>query len=131
MKKSILTIALGVFCIIGANAQTNKNENQLSEIYRPQIWKATDYINLIETIQFKPIKNAKNYSIRDIKAALLTFNSDDINQMNITGSYYCSVKHEEMYQLWNLYYPTINKSFWDTNCKGLIALMDFDGFIIK
>lgn len=86
---------------------------------------------LIDGIKFKPIKNAKNYSTRDMKAALLSFNSDDINQMNITSNYYCSVKHEEMYQLWNLYYPTINKSFWDKYCKGLIALMDMDGFIIR
>ncbi|MBO9204852.1 MULTISPECIES: hypothetical protein [Niastella] len=119
------------FCCINTLIAQSKSEDEWAKIYRPQEWKATDYVALIDSIKFKPMKNMKNHSVRDIKAAILSLNSDDIRQMNITGSYYCSVKHEEMFQLWNLYFPPISKSFWNINCKGLITLMDLDGYIIK
>lgn len=94
-------------------------------------WVANNYVWLIDFIDWKPVKKMKPYDIKDIKATFLLISPSDIRQLNLDGIYYCSAKHDDMYQLWNLYYPKVSKENWDKYCRGFIGLLNFDGFITK
>ena len=108
-----------IFLTLSLNANSQRQDD----------WKATDYTMFIDTIKFKPVKEFKNYSIKDIKTAILSLGQTEIRQMNITGNYQCQTRNEENFEIWKLYYPRVSKEMWNKYCKGFIALMDLDGFI--
>lgn len=121
------------FCYSSTSIKSqSKTEDDWFKKYSGEVdWEAKNYIGLIDFIGWKPVKAMKQYDVKDVKATFLLLSAPQIRQMNMDGTYYCSYKHEEMYQLWNLYYPKISQEYWDKYCKGFIALLSFDGFPIK
>lgn len=128
MKK---LFCLVIFCCSLTIVKAQTEDEWFKKYDGQQDWVAKNYIWLIDFIKWKPVNKMKTYIIKDIKATFLLLSPDDIRQLNIDGIYYCSVKHDDMFQLWNLYYPEVSKETWDTYCKGFIGLLNFDGFITK
>ena len=108
------------------------NLDRWYDIYEENEYTALDYIELIDKINFKFVKDPTfiNEDMKTFKAVLLQLESDALRQMNLDANYYCSLKHDEFYLLWNMYYPKITKEFWDMNCKGLFILMKLDRVVV-
>jgi len=82
-----------------------------------------------DRIGFEPttiLRNGAKISKEQFKLVLLKMSYQAYQQIDIDAWYLCSAKHEEYFRLWNYYYPDISKSYYDTHCKKLIALMLFD-----
>ncbi len=103
--------------------------NLIGKFFQQKEYTALLYSDALDSIKFKPVNRLKGVSVKEIKAGILKLSSDDIRQLNITGNYYCSVKNEEMFRLWNLYYETVSKEMWKTHCKVYILIMDLDGVL--
>lgn len=76
---------------------------------------------------FKPINITTDY--RKFRSIILQLSERAFTQFNIDTWYLCSYKHEENFQIYNMYYKQVSKSYYDENCKGLINLMIVDGTI--
>ena len=115
-------------------SHTSAQEKDYTKLYENDYWSASDYTKAIDTFiyytNFKFVKDLKSYGVKSIKAMFLNMTVEEIKQMNIDGEYYCSVKHEDCYNLWQLYYPSITKDTFDRYCKGLIVFMILDGVLL-
>jgi hypothetical protein len=131
--KIFIALLLAISINFSLKAQI-KSETEYSEIYRTQVYTASNYNDLIDylitNISFKFVRKLKDLSIRDIKGAIINMGSAAITQMNIDGQYNCVKRHEDIFNLWNLYYPKITMETWDNICKGAIPLMELDGVLI-
>ncbi len=131
MKKRLMFM---FFCFSGLCLNAQKTEDEYKEIYNKYQWSASDFVNTLDTMiirgDFKFVKRLKNFDIKSIKATILNMGVDAVRQMNIDGWYYCSVKHEDCFKLWNLYYPRLNRTIFDSYCKGLVYLMILDQTLI-
>jgi len=93
-------------------------------------FRAVDFIRIIDIVGFKPTRKELKNDVDLFKKGLLRFEFQDLNQMRITGSFYSrTYKHDDYFILYNLYYPKISKSVWDTYCPYLIPLMELDDTI--
>lgn len=93
-------------------------------------FKGSDFIKVIENVNFIPIRNEIKGDINKLNRILLIFEFAALNQMSITGNFYSrSKKHDDYYYLYNSYYPKIEKSTWDRYAPYLIPLMEVDGLI--
>lgn len=139
--KILMNLTLGIICTIlsiqtfGQNPNQNIDpkwdnyyNNDPSGIGRN--YKGIDFIKVIEFVDFKPQSQQLRKDVQLLKKALLIFDEADLNQMRITGSYFCrTFKHDDYFELYNLYYNKITKEVWDKYCPYLLPLMDLDGTI--
>lgn len=129
----IAFISLVCFAL-NLHAQT-KNSEERAKVYRSETWKATNYINfltsLTNNLNFKPVGILKGQDSNAIKTVLLSLSEEEIKQLNITGEYYCSVRHDESHLLWEIKYFKVPKDIWDKYCKAFVALMEIDGTLRK
>lgn len=103
----------------------NDNPSEIIKNFR-----AVDFIKIIDMVGFKPTRKELKNDVDLLKKGLLRFEFQDLNQMRITGSFYSrTYKHDDYFILYNLYYPKISKSVWDTYCPYLIPLMELDDTI--
>lgn len=120
----LLTVLL--FCIGSLYAQETK-PNPYGNKYDDKEFNALKIVAVIDAAGFKPIKVTTD--LKQFKSALLQLSGRAYTQINIDTWYLCSYKHEEYFQIYNMYYKTVSRSFYDDNCKALIALMLIDGTI--
>jgi len=123
-KATILIVLLITFCRL--SAQSNQ-PNPYGEKYHDRDLNALKIVNVIDTAGFMPIKLTTD--LRQFKAAILQLSDRAYNQINIDTWSLCSYKHEEYFQIYNMYYKPVKRSYYDENCKALIALMLIDGTI--
>lgn len=132
---SIVGLQLMAFKLFAQVPTYSKSEqanlDKWYDTYKTVEYTAFDYIHLFDTLQFKFVKNEKLKGVdaTTIKAVFLQTSIEALRQMNRDGNYYCSLRHDEYYELWNIYYPKISKPFWDQNCKGLVILMSLDEIV--
>lgn len=85
-----------------------------------------DFIRVIEFVDFIP-QSSQIKDVQILKKVLLRFDTADLRQMMITGSYFSrTFKHDDYFALYNLYYKKISKENWDKYCPYLLPLMDLD-----
>lgn len=125
MKRLQLLLLL-VFSLGSLYAQEMKT-NPYGDKYDDKDFNGIKVVQVIDAAGFKPIKVTTD--IKQFKSALLQLSERAYTQMNIDTWYLCSYKHEEYFQIYNLNYKSINRNFYDDNCKALIALMLIDGTI--
>jgi hypothetical protein len=101
--------------------------NPYGDKYDDKDFNGLKVVQVIDASGFKPIKLTTD--IKQFKSVLLQLSQRAYTQMNIDTWYLCSYKHEEYFQIYNMYYKTVTRSFYDDNCKALIALMLTDGTI--
>mgnify|MGYP006995478795 CR=1 FL=1 len=92
-------------------------------------WKGKQYIDFMETVEFKPKFQMKNMSMTQIKTLMLTMDDKFYKQLAINAWYFCDKKSDDYYELWNMYYTPMEKSTWDLACRACTALMELDGLI--
>ncbi len=117
----LLLLSFGSLC-----AQENK-PNPYGNKYDDKDFNGVKVVQIIDAAGFKPIKVTTD--MKQFKSALLQLSERAYTQINIDTWYLCSYKHEEYFQIYNMYYKTVTRSFYDDNCKALIALMLLDGTI--
>jgi hypothetical protein len=125
MKHLILLIFLGLANI--ASGQSSNND--YNSKYDDPGFNGIKVLNVLESSGFKPVKSTTD--MRQFKSAILVLSERAYAQINIDTWSLCSNKHEEYFLLYNMYYKPVSKDYYDTNCKGLIALMLLDGTAIK
>jgi len=120
MKKTfILTIALFISSIGFGQS------NPYGDKYDDPNFEAIKVVKVIESSGFKPSKLTSN--LQEFKAIILQLSNRAYTQLNIDTWYKCSYEHEKVFNLYNLFYKPVTKSFFDENCKALCALMLIDG----
>ena len=91
---------------------------------------ASDFIKVIEYVNFVPRTKEFRGDSDLFKRVLLTFGFPNLRQMMITGDFYSrTIKHDDYYYLYNSYYSKIEKAKWDRFAPYLIPLMEIDGLI--
>ena len=130
-------LAIILLCLLNTKmySQSNFNIDRLWDNYYntnpsgiENNYSASDYINVIEKVNFIPVRKELNGSSQLLKRVLLTLGADSLRQMMITGNYYSrTIKHNDYFNLYNMTYSQINKDTWNKLCPYLIPLMDLDG----
>lgn len=93
-------------------------------------YSASDFIRVIDAVNFVPQGTLLKKDVQLFKKALLMFDGADLRQLMITGVYYCrTFKHDDYFELYNLYYSRISKDTWNKYCPYLLPLMDLDGIV--
>ncbi len=108
-----------------ANSMTFAQSNPYGNKYDDPSFEAMKIIKVIDPSAFNPTKLTTN--MKEFKSVILQLSNRAYTQINIDTWYKCSYEHEKIFNLYNLYYKTISKTFFDDNCKALIALMLIDG----
>ena len=110
------------------------SEAEYKVFYGNSEWSASDLIKGLDTLikytDFKFVKDLKNLDIRTVKATVLNLLPNDIKQVNIDAWYFCSVKNEDLFNLWNLYYNKINRKSFENYCVLMSFIMVMDGVLI-
>lgn len=125
MKYLVLILFLGLTNVV--IAQSSKND--WGSKYDDPEFNGIKVLTVLESSGFKPVKSTTD--MRQFKSVVLALSERAYTQMNIDTWSLCSYKHEEYFLLYNMYYKPVTKSYYDTNCKGLIALMLIDGTAVK
>jgi hypothetical protein len=125
MKKLQLLLLL-LFGFASMYAQETKT-NPYGSKYDDKNFNGLKVVQVIDASGFKPIKITTD--LKEFKSILLQLSERAYTQINIDTWYLCSYKHEEKFQIYNMYYKTVARNFYDDNCKALIALMLVDGTI--
>ena len=104
----------------------NSNPSGISQDFQGR-----DFIKIIDEVGFVPRKNSYfNGDLNLLKRLLLALDFTSLKQMSIDGDFYCRTrKHDDYFELYNLYYKNINESTWVNNCPWLIILMSLDDLI--
>ena len=90
----------------------------------------SDFIRVIEIVNFIPTLREIKGDVNLLKRVLLTLNYAALRQMKIDGDFYSrSKKHDDYFYLYNTLYPKIDKNIWNRNSPYLIGLMSLDGVI--
>lgn len=93
-------------------------------------FKGSDFIKVIEYVNFIPKLREIKGDANMFKRVLLSLDFASLRQMMITGNFYSrSKKHDDYYYLYNSYYPKIEKTIWDRYAPYLIPLMEIDGLV--
>jgi hypothetical protein len=93
-------------------------------------FKGSDFIKIVEYVNFIPTRSEIRGSQEKLKRVLLILGFESLQQMMITGNFYSrSYKHDDYYYLYNSYYSKIEKITWDRYSPYLIPLMEVDGLI--
>lgn len=101
--------------------------NPYGEKYKDPQFNGLKIVNIIDKIGFKPFNRTNDMT--KFKTAILQLSDKAYAQLNIDTWYYCSLKHEEYYQIYNLNFKPITRDIYDENCKAIIALMLIDGVV--
>ncbi len=105
-------------------------QNQrLSDKYMAYNLTSLSLTKVIDESGFKPRKITSDATT--FRSLVLQLDNQTIQQLNIDTWWLCSQKHEENFQIYNMYYKPISKVYFDANCKELIALMEIDGTVIQ
>lgn len=88
---------------------------------------AMKIVKIMEECNFKPVKRTTD--IRTFKLLILNLPTNVFEQTSRDTWYLCSYKHDENFEIYNMYYQKISKSYYDDNCNAIISLMIFDGVI--
>lgn len=123
MKQVIFIVFLGLANL----AYGQSYNNAFGSKYDDPEFSGIKVLNVLESSGFKPVKSTTD--MRQFKSVILTLSERAYVQINIDTWALCSNKHEEYFLLYNMYYKPVSKDYYDTNCKGLIALMLLDGLI--
>lgn len=100
--------------------------NPYGQKYRDNVFNALKVVQVLDICGFKSLSITDS---KQFKATILQLSDRAYNQINIDTWWLCSYKHEENFQIYNMYYKNVSKSYYDENCKALIALMLLDGTI--
>jgi hypothetical protein len=125
MKRSLVTLILLLLTFI-LFSQSDENKGWSKKYYEKNL-SSTLVIKIMDECGFVPAKQTKD--VRDFKSTILQLSDKAFDQINIDTWYLCSNKHEENFQIFNMYYKKVTKEYYDTNCKALIALMLLDGTV--
>jgi hypothetical protein len=136
--KTLLIIAF--LCITTISSKAQYNDPNISTYWDNYYnnnpsgieinYQATDFINAINLVSFKPKSNLLQKSQDLLKKALLMLDQGSLKQMSIDGNYYSRIKkHDDYFALYNLVYEPISKSQWDRICPYLIPIMSLDNSI--
>ena len=125
MKSFQLSILLLLIfgCVYGQETKPNPYGNK----YDDKDFNGLKVVQVIDAAGFKPINLTTE--LKQFKSVLLQLSERAYTQLNITTWSLCSYKHEEYFLIYNMYYKAVTRSFYDDNCKALIALMLIDGTI--
>jgi hypothetical protein len=94
-------------------------------------FESSDFVDIVERVNFIPVKREYKGNQQLLKRVLLMFSPDDLKQMQITGNYYSrTTKHDDYFRLYNMVYNPISKDEWNRLCPYLLPLMDIDGTAI-
>jgi len=94
-------------------------------------YRGTDFIKVMDAVNFIPQSSLLKKDVQLLKKALLMLDEASLKQMSITGNYYSrTIKHDDYFALYNLYYNKITKTTWDKYCPYLLPLMDLDQVVI-
>jgi hypothetical protein len=87
-------------------------------------------ISIIKIIEKSGFELQKlDVSLEVFKRAVISLDEPTIRQLNIDTRYLCTNKHDENFEIWNMFYKEISKEFYQENCEQLTALMLLDGII--
>lgn len=125
MKTNIILTCL-LFLAFNVKSQELK-PNPFGKKYDDTEFNALKVVQVMDACGFKPISITTDY--RKFRSIILQLSERAFTQFNIDTWYLCSYKHEENFQIYNMYYKQVSKSYYDENCKGLITLMIVDGTI--
>lgn len=94
----------------------------------------TDFIQVAKMVSFEPIKDLKDPKIgsgnRFLQFLFLNYSQKALNQFRIDGEIMSQTyKHDDYFNLYNMYYKKISKGTWDKYAPYLIVLMVADGLI--
>lgn len=123
MKYLLILILTGIFSF---QTKAQKTESEYSDYYGQHELTASNFVDALDNLKqagYIFVKALKDTDIKTIKAAILNMPVAAVKQMNITGQYYCSVKHEDCFKLWNLYYKSMSRENFDSYCVPLIFIM--------
>lgn len=96
-----------------------------------QNFQGGDFISIIDQVGFIPRENSYFKGDVDLlKKVLLALDYASLRQMSIEGDFYCrSKKHDDYFELYNLFYNKISETTWVNNCPWLLILMSLDDLI--
>jgi|GEM_PF-2881918 len=123
----ILQLFVFLISYIGSLSAQELKSNPYGNKYDDKDFNGLKVMQVIDAASFKPIKLTTD--IKQFKSILLQLSERAFTQLNVDTWYLCSYKHEEYFQIYSMYYQTVTRSFYDDNCKALIALMLVDGTI--
>jgi hypothetical protein len=123
--KKYFALLILFFSLFELKAQELK-PNPFGQKYRDNEFSALKVIQVIDVCGFKSLSTNDS---RKFRSLILQLSDKAYTQLNIDTWYLCSYKHEENFQIYNMYYKNVSKNYYDENCKALIALMICDGTI--
>ena len=120
---ALFTILIFQLAFMNLKAQSNYTD----KYYKDGEYSLLSIVKAIDKTGFE-LQNLE-ISLQDFKKIVLQLEDADIRQLNISSRYLCTEKHNDNFEIWNMFYKKITKSFYDENCEQLIALMILDGTI--
>ena len=122
-----ITISI-IFSLLSFHMQAqNLKPDPYENKYDDKDFNGLKVAQVMDGCGFKPIKRTTD--IRQFKSVILQLSDRAYTQFNIDTWYLCSYKHEENFQIYNMYYKPITRNYYDENCKSLLVLMLIDGTI--
>jgi hypothetical protein len=125
MCKKIRKVILLILIITSINVFSQNNIGD--RYYEDGEYTLVSVIATIEKSGFE-LQN-RDISMEVFKRAVIKLGEGSIRQLNINTRFLCTNKHEENFEIWNMFYKKISKEFYRENCEQLIALMLLDGII--
>jgi hypothetical protein len=136
MKKTQFLILLLVCSFYSFSQSTEPNIDPKWDKYYDNLprtekdFTATKIIEVIDLLRWKPTKHPYKDNLQTLKKVILMFPQEGLRQIMIDGNYYPrTYKHDDYYNLYNLYYTPINKTDFDYYCPYIIFLMGLDEII--
>lgn len=117
-----------VFILLTFVSFTMFSQNNIGDrYYQDGEYSLISIIKIIEKSGFELQK--LDVSLEVFKRAVISLDEPTIRQLNIDTRYLCTNKHDENFEIWNMFYKEISKEFYQENCEQLTALMLLDGII--
>ena len=124
MKTILLLLWISLSSI--GYAQLTPKQEQWHNKYSDKDYTGAELSKIVDIVKFVPNRSDAEKSPKFFKACLLSMPDQGIEQLNRDANYLCAIKHEDYYEIWNMFYTKIKKDTWDVSCKALLALMLLD-----
>jgi hypothetical protein len=101
--KKILFVGLTLLSPI-AFSQTNPDPKWSAKYHNEKLT-GVDLVRLIDEVNFK--LSIIKVDMKTFKTAILQLSPEAYEQINIDSWYLCSTKHDDYFEIWNMYYMNI------------------------
>jgi hypothetical protein len=130
MKRIIFSTVLFVLLFPYAGRTQDKPDPTWYDRYYNNPFSMYKYIEIAEKVGWVPRTDGKlkGRSLKQFEDAFISVCSeqDVLKSMQMTGTYYCALNHDFLFERYNKNYKPVTRAIWDEYCPILYILMQSD-----